>query len=878
MSDQSPNNQSDAVAPSQSKRYQLEAEQLADNINHSAGIARGLFLVFIGFAAFLLVTTNTTNDFDLLLQTPIELPIFGVSVDLPGFYRFAPWAFFFVHVNMMMTLVLISNKLATFHSKLSIQPYAVRELLRARLHVFAPVQYLSRQHSGVLQFLLWLISRVMLVWMPPALLLWLQIDSLAMQDSLTVWSQRIVVLVDAVMTYFLWGRMFEGRARPLSEVRLPGSRRPVSRTQKWNKFSTSMIMLFIFSLSFFGATVPLSSWEQATAFTWKDLKSWQDRIKCDPNDPQIVKYYPDDCNNPISRTFFDGVNSVFESSELRKEIEYYERKISRLETGKNKLTNNQMNPKSTEGENEQQPEAQRLKLKKLEKRIVKLNKNFDDLDKKFAAGNCRFESDLKRILALCWFVGSRWLDELHENVQNRIITAHQLDPGLQNNLGKIETEFDEGEYENLMNQIIGVDLRKRSLVMADFSNLIMPKAKLDQTKLQGANLDGTQLRGAKLEGAQLQGVRLGRAQLQNAILKGVQLQGMNLFGAQLRGAILDDAKLQGVSLDNAQLQGASLVRAQLQGASLDDAQLQGAKLINAQLQGAHLDGVQLQAANLDSAQLQGAHLDKAQLQWAYLDSTQLEGARLHDTEFQGALLNNIKLSFAYIYRSTFDNNWKDKGEFVQGLKKSSLDETIKSLLINHLNEKLESEESFEKPMELVGKSAKSLIQGIPGSCIAIRLNGDDQDMVNEIYEFCETEEELKLSEKEKNFGKEDEELNPKLDFVPIEKFIQRSQFLCEYRQKKRDLHDYIWSGHQYRKYVLLAPHECEMNELFLDWLKSNGKAFRDPRREYPIINFALDGKLSSVNCTDLKHNNCRKIINNWVDEKSKEFLKSQMAE
>ena len=250
MNQEQANSQTNSQQTDQ-QRQQLEAEQLAENINHSAGIARGLFLGFISFAAFLLVTTSTTNDYDLLLQTPIQLPIFNVSVDLPGFYRFAPWAFFFAHANMMMILVLISRKLEIFHGKLSIQPFVVRELLRARLHVFAPVQHLSRQHTGMLRFLLWLTSRVMLVWMPPFLILWLQIDVLAMQDSLTVWTQRFALLADTVMTYFLWSQMLKGRARPLAEIRLPGGRRPVTRRQKWNKFSTAIVMLFILALVIF---------------------------------------------------------------------------------------------------------------------------------------------------------------------------------------------------------------------------------------------------------------------------------------------------------------------------------------------------------------------------------------------------------------------------------------------------------------------------------------------------------------------------------------------------------------------------------------------------------------------------------------------------
>ena len=825
MSETEQNNDPVAVKLTKADQQKFEAEQLADAINHSAGIARGLFLAFIFFAAFLLVTTSTTNDYDLLLQTPIQLPIFNVSVDLPGFYRFAPWAFFLAHANMMMILVLISRKLAIFHSKLSIQPYATRELLRARLHVFAPLQFLTRQHSGMMRVMLWVTSRVLLVWMPPALILWLQIDALAMQDSLTVWTQRFAVLADALMTYFLWSKMLQGRARPLAEVRLPGSRRPVTRRQKWNKFSTAMVMLFILSLSFFGATIPLSEWEQKTAWAWGD------NIECDVNAPYIAKNYPLHCNNPISRVFFDGLMTVDRKQKLKEEI---------------------------------------LRLKYLnadipssESREVTREELIEEYSEKLDSGVCRLDLKLLQYLPLCWFAGSRWLDKLPEEVPNRIVTTNQLTPDLQNSLHLQRSVFDNKQNETLMNQIIGVELSERSFVKADFSNLLLPKANLSQSKLQGADLDEVKLQSAILSDAQLQGVSLNFAQLQGAHLNRAELQGGSLYSTQLQNARLGEAQLQNARLSKAQLQGARLVSAQLQGASLDEAQLQGAELLTVQLQGANLYSAQFQGGQLYGSQFQGASLVNAQLQGANLDSAQLQGARLYSTQFQGAILENVNLLYATLIDTSFSSQWPGRDKFIEKMVESTFDSKLKQRIVKQLNEYLDQSRSITQ-FNLVNEASET--------CIAIELNGD-QKITEQIYQFCNSVAELKFSDHEKKSFDKNEIISQKMKLTPVEKHIQRSEYLCKYRRERQSLHAYLWSKYKTIENVILAPNNCAIDERFSLGAKPFEVFSGAILDQY--FHYAKVGALSSINCQDLSYKLCLEETKQFLYKKAGEFLQEQ---
>ena len=57
-------------------RDYAQADQMVDAINHSSGVARGLYLAFISLTAFLFVITGTTDDVDLLLRTPIKFAYF----------------------------------------------------------------------------------------------------------------------------------------------------------------------------------------------------------------------------------------------------------------------------------------------------------------------------------------------------------------------------------------------------------------------------------------------------------------------------------------------------------------------------------------------------------------------------------------------------------------------------------------------------------------------------------------------------------------------------------------------------------------------------------------------------------------------------------
>lgn len=161
-------------------------------------------------------------------------------------------------------------------------------------------------------------------------------------------------------------------------------------------------------------------------------------------------------------------------------------------------------------------------------------------------------------------------------------------------------------------QMVGADLRDKSLANADFE-----EANLSRSKLIRADLRGASFVHASLAGADLRNAGLVRANLLGALLRDTDLR-----GADLRNAYLKSAELSNANLSAAWLEGATLTHSGLRQAILVRTQLPNAKLQNAMLTRANL-----REANLRNADLRNADLRGADLTGASLDSATLTGTR-----------------------------------------------------------------------------------------------------------------------------------------------------------------------------------------------------------------------------------------------------------
>jgi uncharacterized protein YjbI with pentapeptide repeats len=189
-----------------------------------------------------------------------------------------------------------------------------------------------------------------------------------------------------------------------------------------------------------------------------------------------------------------------------------------------------------------------------------------------------------------------------------------------------------------------VDLRHAMLFRAKLDRADLRDARLEGANLVIARLHGADLRGARLQDAnlfftELQGANLQGISLQEVTLRTAVMQSTDLKEARLQGLDLRESRMEAADLRGTYLQGAVLDATRLEAADLRGARLQGTSLIGARLSGAELRGAQLQGADLRRAELLGADLTEANLQGA-----DLRGARLYGSVFTGANLEHARLT------------------------------------------------------------------------------------------------------------------------------------------------------------------------------------------------------------------------------------------
>lgn len=866
--------------------YQFgQAEELIQAINHGSSICRGLYLAFLALTAFLLIIISTTNDYNLLVLTPIKLPIFGADVDLVGFYRYAPWVYFLAHVNLLMTIALLTRKLAIFHSKLSILPFSTRELLRSKLHIFAPIQYLSKQQKGVVSFILWIIVKVLLVLMPPFILLLIQIDSLAMQDHITVWLQRAAVVVDMLFAFFLWRHLLQGRARPLAEVRLPGGKPPRTARERANAASTAAVYVFILSLSVLGATIPFSSLEARTAFSinipfktsdsqeqkndeheinqTKQQVSWFEKGKCNKYNLDSIKNYSKECQNPIKRLFFDGVID----QERRSYLLEYEKDLQ-LECKKILGQKDSINKNFNVSNND---DDYCLGLKKVDQ------KRFQLVEAKLTTKQeqrCITPVSDNPWQPLCWFKGTRWLDQLDQQIPNGVLTANVLSTDVQNRIrsgvlngyqkrneeNALHDNQELSESEIYAEKIVGYLLRNRSLNKANLTNLYLPKVNLSNSSLIGADLSGARLHGADFANAELHSVDLSGAKLHSTVLWGVQAHGVDLSNAELHGAYFWSAELFGADLSWAELYGTDLTDAKLYGADLNGSKLNGADLSWAELYGADLSDAKLHGANLSGSQLHGADLSWAQLYGTDLNNAQLHGADLSRSLLLGVNFFKADLADALLSGMVVTKIWPSKGDFFSHINKvSSISEKRKNIINSRVKMNLKS---FSDNLDF-----KSL-------CTVV-LNTGDIDLIEKLKKNCQMDSQS-FSENE-------------IDLIAKGRYFQgwrkRAKVLCSHADNNSNYIKYIPLGGALAS--VIEPEFCVLRYANARiWAESSkDSVYKNKVKEFTafIARSIINSDVQSFGCkaedqsnpTESEVESCSSIVFKMTDRKVNKYLSNK---
>lgn len=235
-------------------------EHLLETANDAAGAARNAWLGFLGIMAYLLVTIASTTHTDLLLNSPVSLPVVGVELPLIGFFGFAPLIFLMLHFGLYIQHGVTAKKFNALNAALNrmtahdLTPF--KEEIRGRVHHYAFAQFISGKygdqaekhetisfHREMIRIMQW----GGLVILPVLTLLYFQIGFLAYHDQAWTNWHRLMLLADLALAWAFWPVISYDKDRWIDCVQAD----PYGR--KWLNYSaTALTVLF----SVFVATIP----------------------------------------------------------------------------------------------------------------------------------------------------------------------------------------------------------------------------------------------------------------------------------------------------------------------------------------------------------------------------------------------------------------------------------------------------------------------------------------------------------------------------------------------------------------------------------------------------------------------------------------------
>jgi uncharacterized protein YjbI with pentapeptide repeats len=213
---------SDELLEFAKKAGDLEAIKTA--VDDAASVSGGLWLSYVFVLFYLGVAAGAVTHVDLFFANPVRLPFLGIELPLVAFFIMAPILFLIVHAYMLVHLVMLTDKAKFYHDALDAQIKdangevtegckAIQDKLRRQLPSNIFIQFLAGpidlRESGfgrLLRAMAW----ITVVVAPVLLLLMVQIQFLPYHSCLAVWTQRIALIVDLALVWWLWRRVLSG--------------------------------------------------------------------------------------------------------------------------------------------------------------------------------------------------------------------------------------------------------------------------------------------------------------------------------------------------------------------------------------------------------------------------------------------------------------------------------------------------------------------------------------------------------------------------------------------------------------------------------------------------------------------------------------------
>ena len=454
-----------------SPRLSDDVKGFLDEANATSEPARTAWLAFLFLLTYVIVTLASVSHKDLLLNSPVKLPIINADIPLVGFFQYAPAMMLLVYLSLLVQHVIVARKYRRFTDAIIPQEHETgsENPARERVHAYVFSQILAgpRPHR-ITKLMMQLIVYVTFAALPIATLLYFQIKFLPYHEVWITYWHRFAVILGFAMLILLTPIMQHAPPKRRWDLRLG----PPAEAWEVSGRQVVMILLLlpvVLGFSWLIATVPDEWIDRRLGFVAPASAAIGPQGEAKLLNPLVRRLVynrlPDDGSKGWWRRFLLSYRVlIVEDTDLGVE------------------------------------EPAKLVLRERNFRYALLNR-----------------SDLHR-------ADLTWADLRTAQLWRIVVRGKLNDTQLQGAVLK------EAELQGA--QLASASLQGADLNFAELQGAILSYAKLQGANLRGAQLQGADLRFAQLQGADLEGAQLQDADLEGVELQGAALSGAEIWLAK----------------------------------------------------------------------------------------------------------------------------------------------------------------------------------------------------------------------------------------------------------------------------------------------------------------------------------------------------------
>ncbi len=279
-------------------RIERSIAELIVGSNESSASARTGWVFWMALIGFFTVALAGVTHKDLLLETPVDLPLLQVKIPQTALFLFGPLILVLVHLNLLMQHVTLARKLKEVNDRLSRQEgqgHFRQHRLRSSVHSYQFAQAVAGPwRSPVYAFFLHAVNWVTMVVLPLAVLLNFQITYLPFHDSAATFWHRVYTAADAAIILLL------GTLILMPDVRFRRATVAAVVTYPVTVLATAATVTLAVGFSLLIATIPDQPIDRFAASLWPVTVEQAAIPEGAPAPPSRIAFAP-------TAAMFDGV-------------------------------------------------------------------------------------------------------------------------------------------------------------------------------------------------------------------------------------------------------------------------------------------------------------------------------------------------------------------------------------------------------------------------------------------------------------------------------------------------------------------------------------------------------------------------------------------